>query len=130
MVTQLAPTRSIFGVMDKYRSLVAWQRAHALVLLVLRTVDAGYHPRSRALFDQLKRAAISIEANIVEGYALSTMLNFRRHLRIAVGSAAETECLVRIGAETEYLPKAEAAKLLELVDGVIRTLFGLVRKLA
>jgi four helix bundle protein len=58
--------------MDKYRSLVAWQRAHALVLLVLRTVDARYHPRSRALFDQLKRAVISIEANIVEGYALST----------------------------------------------------------
>ena len=124
------PLNPIFGVMDKYRSLVAWQRAHALVLLVLRTVDARYHPRSRALFDQLKRAAISIEANIVEGYALSTKLNFRRHLRIAVGSAAETECLVRIGAETEYLPKAEAAKLLELVDGVIRTLFGLVRKLA
>jgi len=53
--------------MEKYRSLVAWQRAHALVLLVLRTVDARYHPRSRALFDQLKRAVISIEANIVEG---------------------------------------------------------------
>jgi len=116
--------------MDKYRSLVAWQRAHALVLLALRTADVHYHPRSRALFDQLKRAAISVEANIVEGYALSTKMNFRRHLRIALGSAAETECLVRIGAEMGYLPKEEAAKLVELVDGVIRTLFGLVRKVA
>lgn len=114
--------------MDKYRSLVAWQRAHALVLLVLRTADARYHPRSRALFDQLKRAAISIEANIVEGYALSTKLNFRRHLRIALGSAAETECLVRIGAEMQYLPKEESDRMLDLLGGVLRTLFGLVRK--
>jgi four helix bundle protein len=70
---------------------------------------------------------ISIEANIVEGYALSTTLNFRRHLRIALGSAAETECLVRIGAELHYLPTKESGEMLVLLDGVLRTLFGLVR---
>src|SRR5438128_3216601 len=75
--------------MHKYRSLVAWQRAHEAMLLALRTSDAAFHPRSKALFDQLRRAVISIEANIVEGYALSTPLQFRRHLRIALGSAAE-----------------------------------------
>jgi four helix bundle protein len=114
--------------MNKYRSLVAWQRAHELVILVLRSTDTRYHPRSRALFDQLKRAVISIEANIVEGYALSTKLNFRRHLRIALGSAAETECLVRIGAELHYLPTKESDEMLALLDGVLRTLFGLVRR--
>ena len=126
--TRAKPSR-LSGLMDKYRSLVAWQRAHALVLLVLRTVDARYHPRSRALFDQLKRAAISVEANIVEGYALSTRMNFRRHLRIALGSAAETESLVRIADEVEYLSREEAAEILKLVGGVIGTLFGLLRNM-
>jgi four helix bundle protein len=116
--------------MNKYRSLVAWQRAHALVLLVLRATDDAYHPRSRAVFDQLKRAVVSVEANIVEGYALSTKMNFRRHLRIALGSAAETECLLRIAQERDYLPGRESNEMLKLLDGVIGTLFGLVRKLA
>src|SRR3989454_7868250 len=85
--------------MHKYRSLVAWQRAHEAMLLALRTSDAAFHPRSKALFDQLRRAVISVEANIVEGYALSTPLQFRRHLRIAMGSAAEAESLTRAAGE-------------------------------
>src|SRR3989449_631684 len=86
-------------VMKKYGSLVAWQRAHQLAIVTFKAADAAYHPRSRALLDQLRRAAISIEANIVEGYALSTPLQFRRHLRIALGSAAETECLIETASE-------------------------------
>ena len=96
---------------------------------MLRTTDARYHPRSRALFDQLRRAALSIEANIVEGYALSTTPQFRRHLRIAIGSAAETECFLRTAGELEYLPAPPLEEMLRLTDGVPGALFGLLRKL-
>jgi four helix bundle protein len=113
---------------ESYRSLVVWERAHALVVTVLRSVDAAYHPRSRALFDQLRRAAISTEANIVEGYALRTPLLFRRHLRIALGSAAEAECLVRVADELRYLPEATVKQLGPLLDGTIRLLVGFLRK--
>src|SRR3989442_3144876 len=54
--------------MRKYRSLVGWQRARALTIATLKATDAAYHPRARALFDQIRRAVISVEANIVEGY--------------------------------------------------------------
>jgi four helix bundle protein len=114
--------------MHRYRSLVAWQRSHELVILVLRTTDRCYHPRSRALFDQLRRAALSIEANIVEGYALSTTPQFRRHLRIAIGSAAETECFLRTASELGYLPDPPLEEMINLTDGTLRALFGLVRK--
>jgi four helix bundle protein len=114
--------------MDSYRSLAAWQRAHDLAIKTLQATDSGYHPRSRALFDQLKRAAISVEANIVEGYALRTPLLFRRHLRIALGSAAEAECLTRLAQELGYLPEATSKELRILLDGVIRTLVGFLRK--
>jgi four helix bundle protein len=96
--------------MDKYRSLFAWQQAHQAAVLTLTKCDSCYHPRSRALFDQLRRATISVEANIVEGYALSTPLQFRRHLRIAMGSAAEAECLTSVlwrqGANLSYYVSA------------------------
>lgn len=115
--------------MHRYRSLVAWRRSHELVILVLRTTDTCYHPRSRALFDQLRRAALSVEANIVEGYALATSPNFRRHLRIAIGSAAETECFLRTAGELGYLPNPPLDDMVRLTDGALRALFGLVRKL-
>ena len=114
--------------MEKYRSLEAWKRAHASLIVVLRTTDAAYHPRSRALFDQLKRAAISIEANIVEGYALGTPNYFKRHLRIAIGSAAEAECLARAAEEVGYLDKSAAGSMLVELGAAMKLIRGLLFK--
>jgi four helix bundle protein len=116
------------GTVHKYRSLVAWQRAHALVLEALQRTDAEYHPRARPLFEQLRRAVVSVETNIVEGYALGTPALFRRHLRIALGSAAEAECLVRLSAELGYLAGEGTDRLGALAGGTIATLQGLLRK--
>ncbi len=113
--------------MHKYRTLLGWQRSHALAAAVLGATDARYHARARILFDQLRRAAISVEANVVEGYALGTTGYFRRHLRIAIGSAAEAECLVRLAAEVGYLPVETAGALEALAGDCIRTLRGLLR---
>ena len=109
--------------------MIVWQRSHALVLCALKETDKAYHPRSRALFDQLRRAAISVEANLVEGYALGTPPLFRRHLRIAIGSAAETESLLRTAEEMEYLPGSCTRQMATLLDEILALLFTLVRRL-
>ena|SRR5690242_1699376 len=114
--------------MHKYRSLVAWQRAHEALLLALTKTDAEYHPRSRALFDQLRRAVISVEANIVEGYALGTPPLFRRHLRIAMGSAAEAECLTRAAGELRYLPGEVVRELEPLLGRTMAAIYGLLHR--
>jgi len=59
-------------------------------MLTLEATDKAYHPRARALFDQINRSVVSIEANIVEGF----------------GSAAETEALVLASVERGYLPES------------------------
>jgi four helix bundle protein len=79
------------------------------------------------LFDQIRRSAISVEANIVEGYALGSPPQFRKHLRIAMGSAAEVECLVRMAREIEYLPENKAIELEALVGGTMRVTVGLLK---
>lgn len=114
--------------MHKYRSMRVWQLSHQLVLLTLKNTDRAYHPRSRTLFDQLRRAAISVEANLVEGYALGTPLQFRRHLRIAVGSGAEAECLLRTAGEMGYVPQEFATEAEALLNEVLAMLFSLVRR--
>ncbi len=115
--------------MNKYRSLVAWQRAREITILVMRSTDAAFHPRATVLFDQLRRAALSIELNIVEGYALATRPQFIRHLRISIGSAAEAQCASEIVAELKYLGKEIIDKLNRLLDEVLGCLFGLLRRL-
>jgi len=66
-------------------------------------------------------------ANIVEGYALESTLQFRKHLRIAMGSAAEAECLVRAASELNYLSGEVAVELENLLGGTMRVLRGLLR---
>ena len=114
--------------MHSYQSLHVWQRAHTLVVTALRETDANRQPKTWAIFDQLRRAAVSVEANIVEGYALRGPLQFRRHLRIALGSAAEAECLIRSAGELGYLAQDTVRQLLSLLDSTIALLVGMLRR--
>jgi four helix bundle protein len=112
--------------MHSYKTLEAWKRAHAAVLLVFRAADRARHPRSFTLFDQLKRATLSVEANLVEGYALGTIPLCRRHLRIAFGSAAEAECEARVARELGYLPDSVVDEIEQILGGAMRAIFGLM----
>jgi four helix bundle protein len=113
--------------MHKYQSLDAWKHAHSVVLTTLRVTTRATRDQW-AIYDQLRRAAVSVEANIVEGYALGTAPLFRRHLRIALGSAAESECLVRMAGELGYFP-AETFEMLEReLDAAMGCLVGLMRR--
>ena len=114
--------------MNSYRTLEAWKGAHRVARLTHETTDRAYHPRARNLFDQLRRAAISVEANIVEGYALNTIALCRRHLRIAFGSAAEAECLLRLASELGYLPEEAVRDITLGLATTMRALRGLLRR--
>jgi four helix bundle protein len=78
---------------------------------------------------QLRRAVVSIETNIVEGYALRTRPLFRRHIRIALGSAVETERLLAICAELGYVPHLRVAPLLRTADRTVALLYRLLESL-
>ena len=114
-------------VMECYKSLAVWQNAHRLTVDVLRATDDARRQRTWAMFDQLRRAVISVEANIVEGYALNTPGLLCRHLRIAIGSLAEVECLVRTAGEMEYLDEERASQILTIVDETFPLLIGFYR---
>ena len=113
--------------MHGYKRLVAWQYASDLCLTTLEVVDGAWHARARPVFDQLRRAVISVDVNIVEGYALNTAPQLRRHLRIALGSAVEAERLLEIAEARGYLRPESVECLKTRADATIRTPYGLVR---
>jgi four helix bundle protein len=113
--------------MDGYKSLEAWKFAQQLSLGVLEATDGPMARPSWAVVDQLRRAALSADVNLVEGYALGTAPLFRRHARIALGSAAEAQRLLVVAGQRRYLPEATVTVLLHLADRTIACLVGLLR---
>ena len=75
----------------------------------------------------MRRAAVSIGANIAEGRYRGGDREFRRFLRVALGSAAELEYYVLLALDLALLSKADSECLAESVIEVKRMLTGLIR---
>lgn len=96
-----------------FRKLIVWQRAHELTLLTYKASEKFPKHEMFGLTSQIRRAVVSIESNIAEGYALGTAPNYLRHLNISVGSLAETECQIEIAHDLKYLSDEIYAQLAE-----------------
>ncbi|MBM3124083.1 MAG: four helix bundle protein [Chloroflexi bacterium] len=94
-----------------FRKLIVWQRAHELTLMIYKTSEKFPKHEVFGLTSQMRRAVVSVEANIAEGYALGTAPNYLRHLNISVGSLAETESHVEIAHDLQYLTDTNYEKL-------------------
>ena len=81
------------------------------------------------LVSQIRRAAVSIPANIAEGQGRKHRGDCLHHLSIARGSLLELETHFLIAARLEYLQPPEVENILRLTDGLGRMVSGLIQKL-
>ena len=72
-----------------FTDLIVWQKAHAFVLQVYAATRAFPKEESYGLTAQLRRAAISIPANIAEGFRKQSEQDKARFLNISEGSLEE-----------------------------------------
>lgn len=114
--------------MSNHRSLRAWAEARELSLQALHVTRVFWRPHASGLFGQLQRSALSVQLNIAEGYAAGGRARFVNHLRIAYGSAVETEELFDVAAADGLLPKAQAEEYLERCRRCQRLLAGLIKR--
>ena len=110
-----------------HRELVAWQQAVELVVLVYRTTDAFPKSELYGLASQLRRAAVSIPANIAEGAARGGTPELLRFLSIAQGSLSELDTHVEVASRLGFLKDRKA--LDEKITRVFQLLTGLVASL-
>ncbi len=112
-----------------YRDLEVWRRAMAFVQAVYQASEAFPRREVYALTDQLRRAAVSVPANIAEGQSRRTNGAFALHLDIALGSLAEVDTLLQLARDLGYLSPADHAALLRELAEIRQMLFGLYRKI-
>ena len=80
------------GKIERFEQLVAWQKAHALVLEVYRISKQFPDDERFGIISQLRRAAVSVPANIAEGFKRRSKPEKCRFYNIAEGSLEETRC--------------------------------------
>jgi len=76
---------------DGYKRLIVWQKADELAYQVYLATKTFQKEELFGMTSQLRRSALSVPANIVEGFARQSDNEFRRFVNIALGSLAETE---------------------------------------
>lgn len=86
-----------------YHKLIIWQLANEFLLRIYKETKEFPREELYGLTSQLRRAALSVPTNIVEGYARRSRKELQNFLSIAVGSLAECEYLLEVARELNYI---------------------------
>ena len=113
--------------MGDFKHLKAWQEAMDLIEQVYR--DSATLPVSEryCLQSQIRRAVLSVAANIAEGTGKGSDRELVRYLRIARGSVSEVECLCHVSGRLGYFSPESVGKLIAKVQSVSRLILALQR---
>jgi four helix bundle protein len=112
-----------------YRGLVVWQKGMDLVDAVYDIAGGLPQREMYGLASQLTRAAVSVPANIAEGWGRSGPKEYAHHVSIANGSLLETETLMTVARRRRFIDVATEERLLAGSAEVGRLLNGLLRSL-
>ena len=113
--------------MRPHQKLEAWSKAIELVTDLYKCTERFPATERYGLTSQLRRAAISIAANIAEGAGRRSKREFAHFLSNSQGSASEVETELIIAHKLGYLDEKTFSRLLSQLDRISRLITGLGR---
>jgi four helix bundle protein len=109
-----------------FEDLIVWQKAHAFVLNVYKLTGAFPREEVYGLSAQLRRAAVSVPANIAEGFKRRGRPDKARFMNVAEGSLEEARYYLRLAHDLGYAPpqslNEDAHEVGRLLGSYARTL--------
>ena len=102
-----------------FRDLLVWRKAHALVLAVYAFTAAFPRQETYGLALQMRRAAVSIPANIAEGFRRRSKAEKARYMNIAEGSLEECRYYLILAQDLGYGDTTKLATALEEVSRLL-----------
>jgi four helix bundle protein len=115
---------------QRFEDLIAWEKSMDLAVEIYEVTRKRPFSRDFALSDQIRRAAISIPANVAEGFDRGSRAEFHRFLSIAKGSCAELRSHIHLAKRLDYLPAPVAGTLIGSTEELSRIIGGLRSKVA
>jgi four helix bundle protein len=112
-----------------FEEIVSWQKARVLCKEIYILSSNDKFAKDFGLRDQIRRSAVSIMANIAEGYERKSDGDFKRFLNSSKGSLAEVKSHLYIALDLEYISDDKFKKLASDIDEINKTLYGLINYL-
>ncbi len=114
---------------EGFEDIESWKKAYEITLRIYRLTDDGRFSKDFGLRDQIRRASVSIMANVAEGYGRKSNTEFANFLNIARGSAHETQSHLYVAFGLGYIVKEDFEQLYESLAEVSRLTLGLAKYL-
>jgi four helix bundle protein len=102
-----------------FEDLLVWKKAHAFVILVYKQTQSFPNAEIYGLTSQFRRAAVSIAANIAEGFAKKSRADKSRFFNIAKGSLEECRYYTILIRDLNYCEIAEIQQILQEVSKLL-----------
>ncbi len=112
-----------------YRKLTVWKKADELAYQTYLQTKVFPKEEMFGMRSQIRRAALSVPTNIVEGYARQGKKELHRFVGIALGSLAEVKYLIDFSMRLKYLTVANSEKLESLAQETGRLLWKFYKSL-
>lgn len=112
-----------------FEEIQAWQKAYEVTIAVYKLTSNGQFSKDFGLRDQIRRASVSIMANIAEGHGRRSNSEFANFLNLARGSAAEVQSHLHVAHGIGYIDKVEFDSLYSTVTEISRMLLSLAQYL-
>jgi len=109
---------------NSFKDLIVWQKSHMLVIAIYTTTKLFPKAEVFALTNQVRRAAISIAANICEGYKKKTIPNQLNFINIAEGSLEEVKYYIILSKDLQYINDKTYEQLTNSAEEVGRLING------
>ena len=114
---------------ERFEDIEAWKKARELTKIIYEVTSQGKLASDFSLRDQLRRAAVSIMANIAEGFEREGNKEFRQFLATAKGSAGEVKALLYVAMDAGLTSMEQFQQIRTLSDETSRLLAGFLRYL-
>jgi len=112
-----------------HENLEVWQKAIEFAVMIYERTKQFPWDERFGLTSQIRRASVSIPANIAEGAARQSDKEFLHFLAIAQGSCSEVETEILLAAKLGFLPQPDYVELKAEADSIGRMLVGLSKHL-
>lgn len=113
--------------MRNYKELKIWQHSHQFVLDIYKATEKFPKTEVYGLTSQIRRAAISISSNIVEGCGRKTNPDFLKFLQISISSAYEVEYHLLLSKDLNFLSADQFTKLSADLESIIKMISSFIK---
>ena len=108
----------------RFEDIIAWQKARVFINHVYRVTKAFPSEEKFGLSSQFQRAAVSIAANIAEGYKRLGREDKVRFFNYSQGSLEECRCYIYLANDFNYITADEANMMIDEIEETSRVLNG------